>query len=81
MLDQGEEESRVRNRGVVRIDERNGEWGTAQGGGVMRRAFLRWAVRCVAQETLWLAQASNALNFGLPLFGMYENTSRSIYYY
>jgi hypothetical protein len=42
MLDQGEEESRVRNRGVVispvaRIDERRiDEWGTAEGGGVMR---------------------------------------------
>jgi hypothetical protein len=36
MLDQGEEESRVGNRGVVgaaRIDERrNGQWGTAEGG-------------------------------------------------
>jgi hypothetical protein len=40
MLDQGEEESRVGNRGVVRaarIDERRiDEWGTAEGGGVMR---------------------------------------------
>jgi hypothetical protein len=52
MLDQGEEELRVRNRGVIcaaRIDERrNGEWGTTEGGGVMRqrrdRGGVRWEV-------------------------------------
>jgi hypothetical protein len=44
MLDQGEEELRMGNRGVVRAarikERRNGEWGTAfpevSGGGVMR---------------------------------------------
>jgi hypothetical protein len=54
MLDQGEEESRVGNRGVVRAarieERRNREWGTAEGGGVMRLRRDRGGVRALGKS-------------------------------